>query len=734
MTDDASPNGSGARGERLESWKSIAAYLDRDVRTLQRWESREGMPVHRHLHDQQASVYAFTRELDDWRDSRAAAAPPEPDATGSVAATPPAHRRFPWLPVAGALAAGLALTLAWWVSKASPAPPAASGRAPVLLLADISTAATSQAALDSLIRERWRRAGGMLLPPARVRAVLPLLRFAPDQALSPAVAMRLAERTGEVDAVAWVSVTGEAPRRSLDVLAWAGDTSGREFLRVRRDVASGRELDAAVTEAMAALAARAAAEPPRTKAAFSPVTTSSLAALRRYDEADALMRQDTWTAAIPLLEEALALDPAFGSAHAHLAWVLSNIGRPRADWEAQLVRAEALAPGVSEAEQAFIAGTALHLRGNQAEAAPDWARVLHHHPTHYWALGNLAGALRARGATAESARLLGLRATAHPSSLISQMVAADIQAHDNQGSAVRGHVDDMAARIPAASSGERSVVGPWLSFAQTCQAWQRGDVTQARIATERSALLLERDTGAQNPHHHYALGLAYLGLGLTRRAGAIIGRVRDHRERQQMVGLAAYARGDREEARARLRGLAASDGPLPAVAALLPELDLDDDARDVLARWDRERYWPDHLLAPLRAQLLMRQGHQADALRVIAQATDALAQPTPPHDMMPTSGLLRPMSHRVHARLLSAAGRDREAIALLARAVADKEAGCTAYTFAGWQYLLMMDDLVGLHQKVGDEAGAAVVAGARARHLATGHDLVESVGVSAGQP
>ena len=119
---------------------------------------------------------------------------------------------------------------------------------------------------------------------------------------------------------------------------------------------------------------------------------------------------------------------------------------------------------------------------------------------------------------------------------------------------------------------------------------------------------------------------------------------------------------------------------------------------------------------------------------MIAQATDALAQPTPPHDMMPTSGLLRPMSHRVHARLLSAAGRDREAIALLARAVADKEAGCTAYTFAGWQYLLMMDDLVGLHQKVGDEAGAAVVAGARARHLAAGHDLVESVGASAGQP
>ena len=37
--------------DRLDSWKEIAAYLHRDVTTVQRWEKREGMPVHRHLHD-----------------------------------------------------------------------------------------------------------------------------------------------------------------------------------------------------------------------------------------------------------------------------------------------------------------------------------------------------------------------------------------------------------------------------------------------------------------------------------------------------------------------------------------------------------------------------------------------------------------------------------------------------------------------------------------------------------
>jgi TolB-like protein/Flp pilus assembly protein TadD len=56
--------------ERLESWKEIAAYLNRDVTTVQRWEKREGMPVHRHQHDRRGSVYATPAELDAWRKGR----------------------------------------------------------------------------------------------------------------------------------------------------------------------------------------------------------------------------------------------------------------------------------------------------------------------------------------------------------------------------------------------------------------------------------------------------------------------------------------------------------------------------------------------------------------------------------------------------------------------------------------------------------------------------------------
>ena len=56
--------------DRLDSWKEIAAYLRRDVRTVQRWEKKEGLPVHRHQHDKLGSIYAFRAELTEWFNTR----------------------------------------------------------------------------------------------------------------------------------------------------------------------------------------------------------------------------------------------------------------------------------------------------------------------------------------------------------------------------------------------------------------------------------------------------------------------------------------------------------------------------------------------------------------------------------------------------------------------------------------------------------------------------------------
>jgi len=50
----------------LNSWKEIANYLGRGVRTVQRWERDLGLPVHRPKGKDRSAVLAFPEELNAW--------------------------------------------------------------------------------------------------------------------------------------------------------------------------------------------------------------------------------------------------------------------------------------------------------------------------------------------------------------------------------------------------------------------------------------------------------------------------------------------------------------------------------------------------------------------------------------------------------------------------------------------------------------------------------------------
>ncbi len=50
----------------LESWKQIAAYLERSERTARRWEAAEGLPVHRLGHQKHDTVFAYKHEIEAW--------------------------------------------------------------------------------------------------------------------------------------------------------------------------------------------------------------------------------------------------------------------------------------------------------------------------------------------------------------------------------------------------------------------------------------------------------------------------------------------------------------------------------------------------------------------------------------------------------------------------------------------------------------------------------------------
>lgn len=123
---------------KLSSWKEIAAYLDRDPRTVQLWEKQEGFPVHRHQHHARASVYAFTAEIDAWLQARSRQ---KAAAMGAAGAAEPVVKRvirapqFLRLAIYATVAVVLAGMLVTWLREGpnmDPQPPGDRGALVVL--------------------------------------------------------------------------------------------------------------------------------------------------------------------------------------------------------------------------------------------------------------------------------------------------------------------------------------------------------------------------------------------------------------------------------------------------------------------------------------------------------------------------------------------------------------------------------------------------------------------------
>ena len=109
----------GHRGDRLDGWKAIAGHLGRDIRTVQRWEQSERLPIHRLEHKHRATAYAFTSELDLWLAARTAHdSETSPDV--GPPPVPPVRRRTLALALAGLIVVGILGSLAFWPGTGIP--------------------------------------------------------------------------------------------------------------------------------------------------------------------------------------------------------------------------------------------------------------------------------------------------------------------------------------------------------------------------------------------------------------------------------------------------------------------------------------------------------------------------------------------------------------------------------------------------------------------------------------
>lgn len=114
--------------DRLDSWKEIAVYFRRDVRTVRRWEESLGLPVRRHRHNRGVAVYAYKGEVDAWwrqRDVTAA------EAVGLPSQIPRRVGPLGWAVVALLVTLGLLRSGVWRASPPSGVPAAAADVVPL---------------------------------------------------------------------------------------------------------------------------------------------------------------------------------------------------------------------------------------------------------------------------------------------------------------------------------------------------------------------------------------------------------------------------------------------------------------------------------------------------------------------------------------------------------------------------------------------------------------------------
>jgi tetratricopeptide (TPR) repeat protein len=176
-----------------------------------------------------------------------------------------------------------------------------------------------------------------LLEGDRVREALARMGRSPDEPLDAELALELAIREG-VKAVVVGEVASAGAGYQLVARVVAAE-DGATLVAVRETAAS----DAAVIEAIDRLSHRLReriGEPLRSLAARPPLTrttTSSLEALQLYARALPLYREDP-ARALPLLQEAVELDPAFVAAWFHLGMALEQTGAPTSMIRGALVR------------------------------------------------------------------------------------------------------------------------------------------------------------------------------------------------------------------------------------------------------------------------------------------------------------------------------------------------------------------------------------------------------------
>ena len=496
--------------DRLEGWKRIANFLNRDVRTVRRWEKDQNLPVHRVMHQKGATVYAYRAELASWLDcsDQQIRNASESSAKGK---TPKAAVRWAW--VVTAITIAIAVGAYWWVGKGQTG--ISFGKHDWVLITQFDNR-TSEDVLNgtleyALERELNNSVFVKVIPRYRVEDALQLMKLPVDSVVNLETGRQISLRDGEIS----ILLTGRIDKvgetyaltvnliRASDALTLASLRSISESQsQILQTVA---ELAVSVRESLGEELNSIEAS----SVELARVSTSSLQALQLYSRAEKMMYSGARRAkAMPLLDQALRFDPEFASAHLLLYYLYKDRDEA-APASAHLEQAMTLSVNATERERLFIISSDHSSRPQEWEKAIEISEILAGiYPDHFWAASNIASLNQVLGRYEEAYPYRLKRADLRPNVGWSQLeaaYAATVYADYETRDRYIKRAEEIALDIPWVASG--------LTMIPFYEAWISGDMAEALSVLERIVDEIGVDALQQNGSLFVAIRSAYLSLG-----------------------------------------------------------------------------------------------------------------------------------------------------------------------------------------------------------------------------
>lgn len=624
--------------DRLDSWKEIAAYLKRHPRTVHRWEQTEDLPVHRHLHEQRPTVYAYRSELDAWWNNRGDRLEDIERATQSQL-----KRR---LLVFGAIATsllGLGVLL-WWVQQGDLFPPSYAldfQERDQILITNFENR-TGEPLLEGTLEYALQRELSdsryvSVLSRFRVEDALRLMRKPPDTRLDRAVGREVALRDGGVRAM----VTGRVEKlddQYLLSIELVHPLEGTTILS-RTERAEGQSgLLPAIRSLSSWLRATLGEGLPRlgrSRQRLLKATTPSLRALQLFSQADAFERRGKYDVAAELLKRAVAIDPEFAAAHTWLGIALQFTRQPFEEWMEHLQKGFDLVGRAGEWESYHIRGVYLYNTGRWEESIPVWEALIERYPDDFWGYQWLTILYQKAGESERAASLNLRRAELRPLDYMA-IFQAGYTAYQSIGDLAKA--SELYARALSLTLPEDREDNPatarWLEFFPFHVAWVEGDLPEAVTELERLVPAAWGLPGKAHDDLAYYIGVSEEALGRLNDAEQAIHQIREGGDypisKLKPNGLVtiAFLRGDLEGIRDAVHHylenphsigclvpmIMARTGFLPQVEEEISRIEQDEEANP-----------NEDALTLARGELALAQGRKADAIELLLEGVKQLS-------------------------------------------------------------------------------------------------------------